>query len=383
VDKVRQKKICFVVTTPFTVNGFLINHLTELSKFYRLSLCINLDQYELSPKLDISNLEIINVPLERKISLLKDLKTWLVLFWIFRLHRFDSVHSITPKAGLLAMSSAFFARIPRRFHTFTGQIWVNQAGLKRIIFKYVDLLIANCATFLFADSASQIRFLVGEGVCNPAKIFMLGSGSISGVDLSRFQSNPLIRTQLREGLSVSENDCVFLFVGRLCRDKGLFDLLTAFSKIKSERKNAVLWIVGPDEEGIVAQVKERSAELYGLVKWIGPTFSPEHYMCAADVLLLPSYREGFGSVIIEAAACHLPTIAYRIDGVVDAVIDGKTGLLVNLGNVEELMDRMELLLSNLTLRVSLGGSAKERAHRFFSSNSVTQAWLDFYANTLK
>ena len=379
----RQKKICFVVTTPFTVNGFLINHLTELSKFYRLSLCINLDQYELSPKLDISNLEIINVPLERKISLLKDLKTWLVLFWIFRLHRFDSVHSITPKAGLLAMSSAFFARIPRRFHTFTGQIWVNQAGLKRIIFKYVDLLIANCATFLFADSASQIRFLVGEGVCNPAKIFMLGSGSISGVDLSRFQSNPLIRTQLREGLSVSENDCVFLFVGRLCRDKGLFDLLTAFSKIKSERKNAVLWIVGPDEEGIVAQVKERSAELYGLVKWIGPTFSPEHYMCAADVLLLPSYREGFGSVIIEAAACHLPTIAYRIDGVVDAVIDGKTGLLVNLGNVEELMDRMELLLSNLTLRVSLGGSAKERAHRFFSSNSVTQAWLDFYANTLK
>jgi len=371
------------VTTPFTVNGFLINHLTELSKFYRLSLCINLDQYELSPKLDISNLEIINVPLERKISLLKDLKTWLVLFWIFRLHRFDSVHSITPKAGLLAMSSAFFARIPRRFHTFTGQIWVNQAGLKRIIFKYVDLLIANCATFLFADSASQIRFLVGEGVCNPAKIFMLGSGSISGVDLSRFQSNPLIRTQLREGLSVSENDCVFLFVGRLCRDKGLFDLLTAFSKIKSERKNAVLWIVGPDEEGIVAQVKERSAELYGLVKWIGPTFSPEHYMCAADVLLLPSYREGFGSVIIEAAACHLPTIAYRIDGVVDAVIDGKTGLLVNLGNVEELMDRMELLLSNLTLRVSLGGSAKERGSSFFSSNSVTQAWLDFYANTLK
>lgn len=383
MNKNALRKICFVVTSPFTVNGFLINHLTKLTKIYQVTLCINLNQYELSPKLDISNLEIINVPLERKISPFRDLKAWFALFWIFRQHRFDSVHSVTPKAGLLGMSAAFSARIPRRFHTFTGQIWVNQSGLKHFIFKHVDWLIAKCATLVFADSASQIRFLVEEGVCQLSKISMLGAGSISGVDLSRFQPDARIRAQLREELAASQNDCVFLFVGRLCRDKGLFDLLAAFLKIRAERQNAVLWIVGPDEEGIIDQVKERSPELYSLVKWLGPTFSPENYMAAADVLLLPSYREGFGSVIIEAAACHLPTIAYKIDGVVDAVVDGKTGLLIDLGNVEALENQMQLLLSNLTLRISLGALARERAEHDFSSESVTQAWLDFYESTLK
>ena len=379
----KQKKTCFVVTTPFTVNGFLINHLSELAKLYEVTLCINLDQYALSFNLDTSNLKIIHVPLERKISPWSDIKAWWALFRIFSQYRFDSVHSITPKAGLLGMFSAFFARVPFRFHTFTGQIWVNQSGFKRFIFKHVDWLIARFSTFVFADSASQIRFLVEEGVCKSSKISMLGAGSISGVDLSRFQPDPRIRAKLREELAVSEDDCVFLFVGRLCRDKGLFDLLAAFSKIRAERQKAILWIVGPDEEGIIGQVKARSAELYGAVKWIGPTFSPEHYMSAADVLLLPSYREGFGSVIIEAAACQLPTIAYRIDGVVDAVVDGKTGLLVSLGNVEELEMQMELLLNNPALRNSLGTSARDRACCDFSSMTVTRAWLDFYASTLK
>ena len=371
------------MTTPFTVNGFLINHLTELAKLYQVSLCINLNQYALSPKLDISNLEIIHVPLERKIAPWSDLRSWWALFQIFRHHRFDSVHSITPKAGLLGMSSAFFAGIPRCFHTFTGQIWVNQSGLKRSIFKHVDWLIATFATFVFADSASQIRFLVEEGVCKSSKISMLGAGSISGVDLNRFQPNDLVRAQLRQELAAGENDCVFLFVGRLCRDKGLFDLLTAFSKIRSERQNAVLWIVGPDEEDMVAQVKERTPEICSLVKWIGPTFTPEHYMSAADVLLLPSYREGFGSVIIEAAACQVPTIAYRIDGVIDAVVDDKTGLLVELGNVEELERQMEKLLNDLDLRRSIGQAAGERARRDFSSGIVTGVWLNFYASILK
>ncbi len=378
-----MKKICFVVTTPFTVNGFLICHLTELAKVYQVSLCINLNQYELSPKLDISHMEIIHVPLERKISPLRDLQAWWKLFCIFSHQHFDSIHSVTPKAGLLGMTAAFMARVPRRFHTFTGQIWINQFGLKRFIFKNVDWVIAKCASFVFADSASQIRFLVKEGVCPSDKIAMLGEGSISGVDLERFHPNAQMRMQLRQEFGAAEQDFVFLFVGRLCRDKGVFDLLEAFSKIKSISQNAALWIVGPDEEGVRAQVKEQFPEIDAVVKWIGPTFSPEDYMAAADVLLLPSYREGFGSVIIEAAACYLPTIAYRIDGVIDAVVDSKTGLLVDMGNVVELERQMANLLLDPTLRNRLGTSAGERAQRDFSSKKVTGAWLEFYANTLK
>ena len=377
-----MKKICFIVTTPFTANAFLCNHIIKLSGLYDLTLCLNTSLYPLSEKLYLKSIKIIHIPLARKVSIVSDIKCFYVLTIFFLRENFDSVHSFTPKAGLLGMSSAFFVRVPRRFHTFTGQIWSNQSGLYRFFFKHVDWLIAKFATFIFADSASQIRFLLKEGVCKPGKITMLGAGSISGVDLSRFKPNTLVREQLRKELGVSERDCVYLFVGRLCRDKGLFDLLAAFTKIRAKHANTVLWVVGPDEEGVIALAKELFPEVYRLIKWIGPTFSPERYMQATDVLLLPSYREGFGSVIIEAAACQLPTIAYRIDGVIDAVVDGKTGILVEVGNINELEQQMELLLNNLALRKELGQFAKERVCNEFSSKIVSVAWLNFYEDIL-
>jgi len=377
-----KPSICFIVTSPFTVNGFLINHLTELAKLYEVTLCTNVDQYYLSPKLGISNLNIINVPLSRKISLWIDLKSWWILFCVFRKYHFDSVHSITPKAGLLGMSAAFFARTPFRLHTFTGQIWSNKAGMHRFFFKYVDWVIAKLATFVFADSSSQIEFLLQEGICNSSKIAMLGEGSISGVDLNRFHVNALVKANMRQELLARESDCIFLYVGRLCRDKGLFDLLSAYTKVKAVNTNAVLWLVGPDEEDINGQSKELINGLHDSIKWIGPTFTPECYMQAADVLLLPSYREGFGSVIIEAAACHLPTIAYRINGVIDAIVDGKTGILVETGNVSAFAKQMQRLLASPVLRESLGSFAQERAFANFSSKAVTTAWLNFYAKNL-
>lgn len=377
-----KKKICFVVTSPFAINGFLVNHLIELSKIYNIVLCTNLNQYKISPKLNILNLDIVNIPFERRISLARDLYCWWVLFKIFRHYRFSSVHSITPKSGLLGMSAAFFARIPQRFHTFTGQIWVNSKGGKRFFFRSVDWLIARFSNYVFTDSASQIHFLVAEGVCKIPKISMLGSGSICGVDLIRFRRDSFSRMRIRDQVQAGEGDCIFLFVGRLCRDKGLFDLVQAFSSLRRKGGDAILCIVGPDEEDIISRLRDRFPELHHSVKWVGATNRPEDYMSAADVLVLPSYREGFGMVIIEAAACRIPTIAYRIDGVVDAVVDGRTGLLVNLGDIDALERQMELLLIDKSLRESLGLSAWTRACRDFEGNSITKSWIDFYTGVL-
>jgi len=370
--------ICFVVSSPFTVNGFLIGHLRELSRLYNVTLCVNLHQYELSSDLNIYSIKLIHVPIERKISFFQDLKAWWALFKIFSNNRFESVHSITPKAGLLSMSAGFFARIPNRFHTFTGQIWCTRQGLSRFFFKWMDCLIVKFATFVFADSSSQIDFLIKEKVCNLSKIKLLGAGSISGVDLEKFKPNPSMRAKFRKQLSIFDGDCIFLFVGRLCKDKGIFDLLKAFSMLNIKYKRIALWIVGPDEEQIEANIKNHYPHLHGLVNWIGPTFQPENWMIAADVLLLPSYREGFGSVIIEAASCGLPTIAYRINGVVDAVVDKETGLLVDVGDVDGLSQQMQLLLVDQDLRSRLALSAKTRAQSQFSSGVVTKAWVDFY-----
>jgi glycosyltransferase involved in cell wall biosynthesis len=280
------------------------------------------------------------------------------------------------------MSAAFFAGVPRRLHTFTGQIWITRHGINRIIFKGFDWLIVQFTSLIFADSNSQRQFLIQEKVCKPNKISLLGYGSISGVDLERFTPNDKLRRQLRKELLVAEDVCVFLFVGRLCRDKGIFDLVSAFDDLRANHQNTALWIVGPDEENIQRQIQEHSPEIYRLITWIGPSFSPENYMAAADVLVLPSYREGFGSVIIEAAACNLPTIAYRIDGVIDAVVDGETGSLVEAGDITGLIQEMRKFCDDSKMRASLAAAARSRACEKFSNLSITLAWLSFYEKLL-
>lgn len=379
---VNTPSICFVVSSPFTVNGFLINHLSWLSKYYEVTLFVNLEKNVLSPKLDISRIKVVNIPLERKISIIKDIKTCRLLFKYFSAGQFISVHSVTPKAGLLAMSAAFFAKIPIRYHTYTGQIWVTRKGLYRVFLKKIDWLIGRLATFTTADSASQIKFLVKEGVCKSFKIGMLGSGSISGVDLDVFKRDPLIRERMRKKFLISEEVCLFLYVGRISKDKGINDLLLAFTGLKKKYRGIALWIVGPDEEGMAEQLHSRDPETYSSIRWIGLSFNPEIYMSSADVLLLPSHREGFGTVIIEAASCSLPTIAYKIDGVIDSVVDGKTGLLVRKGDVRDFRNKMEVLYRDPRLRLKLGFSAQKRANESFSSRLITKAWLDFYRHSV-
>lgn len=360
------------------MNGFLINHLNRLSKYYAVTLMVNLKQGDLSPRLDLLKIKVVDIPLERKISVLKDLKTIRMLIKYFIATDFLSVHSITPKAGLLAMSAALIAKIPNRFHTFTGQIWVTRKGFYRFFFKKIDWTICQFATFTMADSASQIKFLLKEGVCKKQKIDMLGPGSISGVDLDIFKKNQALREHMRRKFLVSEGVCLFLYLGRLNKDKGIDDLLHAFTELRKKCESISLWVVGPDEEGIAERLKSLDPELYSNIHWIGHSFTPEIYMAAADVLLLPSYREGFGTVIIEAAACSLPTVAYKIDGVVDAIVDGKTGLLVRKGDVRDFRNKMEALYLDSRLRLKLGAFAQKRACENFSCEEITKVWLDFY-----
>jgi lipopolysaccharide/colanic/teichoic acid biosynthesis glycosyltransferase len=349
-------------------------------KHYQVTLCLNLDLYELSPLLGEMGIEIINIPIERKISPAQDLRAIIALMRIFNTHNFDLVHSITPKAGLLAALAARFAGIPIRIHTFTGQIWQNLDGFSRYLFKLIDWFIVQSSTHVCADSRSQIKYLEEQGVAPIGKILLLGAGSISGVDLSRFRPNEEVRKFLRNKFSCHESDCVFLFVGRLNREKGIYDLLNAFQKLSKHYLDAHLWIVGPDELE-TALTNERLLKYQNKnIHWIGSTFEPEKFMAAADVLVLPSYREGFGSVIIEAAACGIPAVAYQTTGVVDSIVEGETGFMCQKGSVTKLEEILSKLILNEKLRLYMGNAAMLRAQNLFSSITITEEWLDFYKN---
>jgi glycosyltransferase involved in cell wall biosynthesis len=373
--------VMFVATTPFAVNAFLANHIAVLSEHYRIILCTNLDAYSLLPSL-ISRVAVRHIPFSRKISLGTDLKSVLQLVAAIHQVRPIVVHSITPKAGLLAMLAGLITGVSKRWHTFTGQVWATKKGFARSFLKSVDRLIVLLASQVFADSASQCRLLRDEGVVRDGQIGILGPGSIAGVDLNRFCPDAIDREQLRRQMGTDVNSCVFLFVGRLSKDKGVFDLVGAFMELATALRDIELWVVGPDEEGLLLSLQEAAVSCGAPIRWLGATTTPEHFMAAADILLLPSYREGFGSVIIEGAACAIPAIAYRIDGVIDAVADGSSGLLVEVGQPTAFASAMKLLVLDRALRLRLGHKAHERAVRDFSSENVTKAWLDFYRSQI-
>ena len=249
--------------------------------------------------------------------------------------------------------------------------------------KAIDRLIVVCANRVFADSASQCKFLENEGVVQRGSVVVLGQGSVAGVDLARFHPDASARAALRTDLGVSNDTPVFLFVGRLVRDKGVFDLVDAFALVNAKHHQWELWMVGPDEDGIQADLEARGAHSGARIRWFDPTPCPERFMTAADAFVLPSYREGFGSVIIEAAACGVPSIAYRIDGVVDAIVENRTGLFVNKGDIHSLSDSIKRIGDDHELRAKLAESARLRAINDFSSSAVTDAWQKFYSSVLK
>ncbi|MEY3654224.1 MAG: hypothetical protein RL739_2394 [Pseudomonadota bacterium] len=373
--------LVFVATTPFAVNAFLRTHLLALAETHDVTLCVNTTAYPLVD--DVARaVRVRHIDIARKISPWQDLRALFQLLHCFWEIRPATVHSLTPKAGLLAMLAGWLARVPWRFHTFTGQVWATKTGIGRSVLKGIDRLIAMCASRVFADSASQCRFLEAEGVVRYGGVNVLGQGSMAGVDLARFRPDPAARAALRTKTGVADAVPVFIFVGRLVRDKGIFDLVEAFATLNARHGQWELWMVGPDEESLQANLQNEGQRLGARIRWFGPTPVPERYMAAADVFVLPSYREGFGSVVIEAAACGIPTIAYRIDGLVDAIVENHTGCFVDVGNVKELSQTMERLGSNPEVLGKLGKAARQRAFNDFSSSTVSAAWLAFYGSVL-
>lgn len=373
------KKVCFVATIEMTVKAFLMEHIRALGGIYDVCVIANTENADFLRPFGI-NVKVIPVVIERKISLWNDLKALFCLYRLFRQERFDVVHSIMPKSGLLSMAAGFLARVPNRIHTFTGQVWATQSGLKRSVLKFMDRLLVFFAVSIFVDSNSQRKFLISEGIVSEDKAFVLASGSIAGVDTQRFRPDPQARNDIRSSLGITDSDIVFLFLGRLTRDKGLLELAGAFLKLCTKYKNIHLMVVGPDEDNM-RQAMTGTCGAYGnRLHFEDYTDIPEAYMAAADVFCLPSYREGFGSVIIEAAAVGVPAVGTRIYGITDAIDEGVTGLLCAPRDPDALAGMMEQLAGDDALRKEMGASARARALRDYSKETVVSAMLSFYAS---
>lgn len=374
-----RKKICFVVSVPSVVDAFLKLHLLRLSNDYEITVVSN---YLVGDCIRLDGVEYFHAPLERKVSIRSDIVCLYVLRDLFLKKKFDAVHSVTPKAGLIAMLAARAAGVRCRIHWFTGQVWATKLGVARAVFKFADKVTAMSASSLLADSNSQKQFLVSEGVCSSDEVQVIGDGSICGVDTGRFFPNVVSRKAVRNRFSIAEDDQIVIFVGRLNIEKGVREMAEAM-KLLVVRYPRLHWlVVGPDEGGMVERITKITSGLSGRLHFVGYTRQPEKYMAAADVFCLPSYREGFGSSVIEAAACGLPAVASEVYGLTDAVDNGLSGILVPVGDSSALAKAIDELLGDDRRRAAMGEYARNRAVSLFSSERVVGCVEEFYRRVL-
>lgn len=328
----------------------------------------------------------IPIKIYRPIRLIADLFALFRLIYIFKKERFDIVHSVTPKAGLLCAIAAKVVGVPVRLHTFTGQVWANSSGIKRQILVWCDQLIGRLNTHCYADSPSQRDFLLSEKIISHSDITVLGSGSLAGVNLERW--NPQLfskvdKDSIRCGLKIAQDTQVLLFLGRINREKGIYDLIDSLLQLKQKKLNVVLLVVGLFETGAEDSVRQYAKKsCQDSVIFTGFCSDPEKYMAVADILCLPSSREGFGSVVIEASAMELPVVATNIYGLTDAVIDGETGILVEPHNVSKLTCAIERLLNDNSLRFSIQKKAKHRVVKEFTSEHLGELMINQYVKQI-
>lgn len=374
-------KVVRVVTASYVVPWHLGNTLKRIADDFEV--CVvgqDVSSYRDSYPVQI---KWVDIDLNRKISPLADLISLYRLCRFFLSYKPDIVHSIMPKAGLLTALAGFMCRVPIRLHTFTGQVWATKTSKSRYFLYALDKLITLLNTVCLTDSPSQSQYLYEHHISRQGKpLPVLGIGSLSGVDLSRFDLTNMEKPAkaLARSLGITPEHFVFAFIARKTRDKGAIDIITAFSKVALLYPNSLLLFVGPDEsEGELEQLKIETPNLFNNVLCIDKVDNHELFLAITHVLCLPSYREGFGTIVIDAAALGVPTIGSSIVGLVDSIDDNNTGLLFPVGDIEQLTAAMLSFLENPLQLKRMGNAARQRIERYFSADKLYAELKCFYS----
>lgn len=377
-----RRKICFVVAVPITAKAFLRDHMQALSKDYDIYLMGHITDKESVKDLPLTG--FISIDIERSISIVKDCGSVYQAWKYFKKMRFDAVHSVTPKAGLVTAIAGWLAGVKHRTHIFTGQVWATRKGMMRGVLKTIDKIIAKLDNHILVDGKSQRKFLIDEGILKEGQAEVFANGSIAGVNAERFSPNKKVRDEERDKIGINKDALTYIFLGRLNRDKGINELFAAFNRLAGEENDVFLLVVGYDEENFAEKVEDYPNIKEGNNFYCyGPTRVPERVLNAGDIFILPTYREGFGSSVIEAASVGLPCICSDAYGVLDAYKDRVTGLRCHVGDVQSLYECMKEMHDDRTMVKQMGENSRNRALHDFNVEPIVRCWVNFYHDILR
>lgn len=370
-------KIIRATTVPESLDAFCQGILRMLNEKYEV-VALSSPGQEMQVIAAREGVRTISVPMERHISLLKDIKALWQLIRVFRQERPDMVHSMTPKAGLLCMVAAWMTHVPIRVHTFTGLVFPTSKGFQRRLLMLTDAITCWCATHIIPEGEGVKRDLLDYGITNK-NLRVLGFGNIRGVDMHFYSRRKEVMDRARDLRDASR--FTFLFVGRIVRDKGINELCEAFDKLSKDHHVRLL-LVGPRENRFdpVSVHTLALIDTNPAIEYVGEKLSEDllPYYAASDCFVFPSYREGFPNTVLEAGAMGLPCIVTNINGSREIIVENENGIIIPPQDTEALYDAMLRMMTDKKALSYMVSNARNMIGSRFEQGFVRQCLFDFY-----
>jgi len=348
-----MNKLIRITTVPISLDKLLDKQMAFMKDYYKV-IAVSSNESLLKKIGEKDGVDIYCVEMTRKITPFQDVKAIWKLYCFLKSERPLFVHTHTPKAGMVGMIAALLAKVPNRLHTVAGLPLMETRGLKRKVLNLVEKITYKCSTIIYPNSKGLREIIIKEKLCPEKKIRIIGNGSSNGINTSYFDPiniSTVERADLKNSLNIDSDDFVFIFVGRLVTDKGINELISAFDDISHRNRKVKLLLVGnrePELDPLKEEILEIISKNSNIIE-VGYQPDVRPYFAISDVLVFPSYREGFPNVVMQAGAMGLASIVTDINGCNEIIINDTNGVIIPPKNSFELQRRMELYLNNNAL----------------------------------
>lgn len=374
-------RLCIISTIPTTIKAFFgsqLSYLTENGFDITVITSSTISSQDYGSSLP-ECIKLRTVKMSRTISPLTDFMAFREILKIIKNGNFDIVQYVTPKAAILGSIASWWAKVPVRLYLMWGLYYVTQTGFKKFLFKTIEKIVCNCSTAIAPDSKGNVKLAVEEGLCEADKIGVVGHGSANGVDTQRFDTVRLYEDgrRIRKELNIPDEAKVFGCIAAIVGDKGVNELIEAFDIVSKSNQDAYLLYIGQTTEK--DPVKDSTLEImekHPRIIHLGWQTETEKYLAAMDIFVLPTYREGFGVVNIEASAMALPVISTDVPGPQESIVNDETGILVPVKKVAPLVDAMKDLIGRPLYAKKLGEAGRKRVQEFYEQKKLWQLIIE-------
>jgi glycosyltransferase involved in cell wall biosynthesis len=374
-----KPKLIRITTVPISLDKLLSGQLNFMQTNFEVVAISSEKEYLERVGLK-ENVRTFHLEMSRKITPINDLIAVVRLYFFLLREKPAIVHTHTPKAGIVGMLASFLARVPCRLHTIAGLPLLEEKGFRRKVLNFVEKLTYACATKIYPNSFGLKDIILEQKFCNANKIKVIVNGSTNGIDTSFF-SQSLIKLeemqQLKLDLNISEDDFVFVFVGRLVKDKGINELVTAFEDLHKLNSYAKLLLVGDyesDLDPLLPEVLNSIKENPAIIP-VGFQYDVRPYFAISDVLVFPSYREGFPNVVMQAGAMGLPSIVSDINGCNEIIENNRNGFVIPVKDSKAVFEKMKLYLYDHSIYTFHKSMARDKIESRYQQSLVWEAIL--------